>query len=46
MMNVINWLFVRELQRKVEEFARRERDRNEKFNSSDLATTYPDPNEP
>jgi len=36
----------RDFQRKVEEFARRERDRNEKFENSELSVTYPDPNEP
>merc|ERR1712117_126349 len=36
----------RKLKLKVEEFARKERDRNEKYDKSDVAVTYPDPNEP
>ena len=39
-------LSCRDLQRKVEAFARKERDRNEKFDNSELSVTYPDPNEP
>ena len=44
--NFNEFLFDREFQRKVEEFAKRERERNEKFENSDMAITFPDPNEP
>ena len=45
-MEEMQTFFCRDFQRKVEEFARKERDINEKFESCSVSVTYPDPSEP
>ena len=46
LLTLISFPLYRKFRQKVEEFARRVRDRNEKYETCQVAVTYPDPDEP